>query len=322
VNALPGQQYDEELRALLERVEPGGREHRASERLGPPDVLDCEGIGLVRPGAERERVQAATASGPSRRKRHLPHRPRPLAGLASIVRAARHASHAADGRARRPPSATIRFAARGSPASATLAPLSDDFLSFLLDALPKAPARVLEVGCGAGGLARAVADAGHRVLAIDPEAPEGPIFRRTTLEQLDDRGPFDAVVAQLSLHHVHDLDAALDRVVGLLAPGGALVLDEFGWDLVDERTAGWWAERSRSGPGDAVLADWRAEHEGLHGYGELRRALDGRLSERHFAWRPFLHDAYRRPDLEAAERQAIERGDIAAVGFRYAGAPR
>ena len=39
--------------------------------------------------------------------------------------------------------------------------------------LPAPPARVLEVGCGHGALAYAMARLGHDVLAIDPRAPEG-----------------------------------------------------------------------------------------------------------------------------------------------------
>ncbi len=61
-----------------------------------------------------------------------------------------------------------------------------------------------------------MADAGYDVVAIDPDAPDGEIFRRTTIEAFDDPGPFDAVVASLSLHHVHDLGAALDKLVRLL----------------------------------------------------------------------------------------------------------
>jgi SAM-dependent methyltransferase len=52
--------------------------------------------------------------------------------------------------------------------------------------LPRPLARVLEVGCGRGELARKLAADGYEVLAIDPRAPEGPIFRRTTLEALRD----------------------------------------------------------------------------------------------------------------------------------------
>src|SRR2546428_8393562 len=97
---------------------------------------------------------------------------------------------------------------------------------WVLAELPPPPARVLEVGCGSGALARALSAAGYDVLAIDPVAPEGPIFRQIRLEQPED-GEFDAVVSSRPLHHVDDLRAAPDRS-GELAP--VLVLDEFGWD--------------------------------------------------------------------------------------------
>src|SRR5919202_5559733 len=75
-----------------------------------------------------------------------------------------------------------------------------DVIDFVLSQLGDGRRRVLEVGCGSGELARALADAGHDVTAIDPEAPEGPLFRRVTLEAFDDPRPFDAVVASRSLH--------------------------------------------------------------------------------------------------------------------------
>src|SRR5207245_1121725 len=72
-----------------------------------------------------------------------------------------------------------------------------DFMEFALSQLPEPPRRVLEVGCGHdGGVAPGLAAVGHDVLAIDPHAPEGPLYRRITLEDLDDPDPFDAVVAE------------------------------------------------------------------------------------------------------------------------------
>jgi len=136
-----------------------------------------------------------------------------------------------------------------------------DPVAFVLAALPPPPARVLEVGCGAGELALALDVAGYDVVAVDPKAPDNPIFRRTTLAELDDPGPFDVAIARYSLHHIDDLDGAVDRIATLLRPGGKLVLEEFGCDRVDEATASWIAEQQGSSA-EAVLADWRDEHAG------------------------------------------------------------
>jgi len=191
--------------------------------------------------------------------------------------------------------------------------------AFVRASLPSPPARVLEVGCGGGRLARALDSAGHRVVAIDPRAPDGPIFRRTTLEDFGEPGSFDAVVAVYSLHHVHDLSRAVDRIADLLDPDGVVVLEEFGWDLVDERTAGWYARQSPGSDPGRFLADWQSEHDGLHTRDAMRSALDARLRERSFEPRPYLARCLERPDLADAERAAIADGEIAAVGFRYVG---
>jgi len=191
--------------------------------------------------------------------------------------------------------------------------------AFVLAALPPPPARVLEVGCGAGKLARAVDAAGYGVLAIDPEAPEGPIFQRTTLEELDQVGPFDAAIASYSLHHIENLNPALDRLATLLQPHGGLVIEEFGWDRLDQATAEWYGRQQGNPSVESVLAEWRAEHEGLHGYEEMRRALDERFAENYFEWRPYLYRCLERDDLETGERDAVAQGEIRAIGFRYMG---
>ncbi len=174
------------------------------------------------------------------------------------------------------------------------------FSDFVLAQLPSASSRVLEVGCGDGTLALELAEAGYDVLAIDPVAPEGEIFRRTTLEELDEPGPFTAVVASRSLHHVHDLDAGLDRIVALLEPGGLLLVDEFAPDRLDARHGrlvvraaargrgrarqGSAAHRSRSSARSRP-ASTRAHH----GYDAMRPALDARFDERSFSWEPYLY---------------------------------
>jgi SAM-dependent methyltransferase len=135
----------------------------------------------------------------------------------------------------------------------------------------------------------ALSDAGYEVVAVDPDAPEGTVFRRTSIEAFDEPGPFDAVVASLSLHHVDDLAGVLDKVVRLLANGGTLVLNEHAWDRLEPMTP-----------------EWEEEHAGLHGYRAMRAELDARFRERSFEWRPY----------------PVGGVDVPGLGFRYVGTPR
>jgi hypothetical protein len=202
-----------------------------------------------------------------------------------------------------------------------------DFTAYALSQLSAPPQRVLEVGCGwEGGIAPDLVAAGHQVLAIDPDAPEGALYRRLTLEKLDDPGPFDAVVAGRVLHHVHPLGEALDKLAGL-AP--VLILDEFAWNHIDPRTVEWYeAEHSRltaagrepKGPPD--LTKWHERHQGLHPYETLRAEVDARFEERHFEWHPYFYRWLDGAATEPVERELIAAGSIAQIGFRYAGVRR
>jgi SAM-dependent methyltransferase len=162
-----------------------------------------------------------------------------------------------------------------------------ELTEFVLSQLPPASARVLEVGCGKGEVARALAAKGYDIVAIDPEAPDGPIFRRTTIEDFQDSGSFDAVVASLALHHVEDLGGVLDKLAGMLR--GPLILNEHAWDRLEPMTS-----------------DWAEEHAGLHGYGVMRTELDERFEERFFEWRSY----------------PVDGEEVPGLGFRYVGVPR
>jgi SAM-dependent methyltransferase len=201
-----------------------------------------------------------------------------------------------------------------------------DDASFVAEHLPPAPGRVLEVGCGNGKLARELAARGWEVLAIDPEAPEEPIFRRVTLERFDEPGPFDAVVARRSLHHIHDLDAALEKIASLLAPGAPLVLVEFAHERLDGDTAHWYlgqlAALHAAGRVEApprTVGELRAEYEELHTGDAMIEALRERFDERHLEWTPFLHRELAGVASEALERTLIDAGAIEATGFLWVG---
>jgi SAM-dependent methyltransferase len=197
---------------------------------------------------------------------------------------------------------------------------------FVLEQVPP-PARVLEIGCGDGELARALAGAGYSVTAIDPRAPEGPIFRRNRLEDFSDDDAFDAVVASVSLHHVEDLDAAADKVRSVLRRGGLLIVEEFARELFAGATARWYFDQLRAlaieepEPDDFEewLRRWNEEHPDVHPFADLKRAIDARFTERHFAWTPYLYDYRLGDSLEPLERELIQSGAIDATGVRYVG---
>ena len=199
------------------------------------------------------------------------------------------------------------------------------FRAFVEAHLPAAPARVLEVGCGRGDLARAVARLGYQVSAIDPRAPVGTIFHAVSLEEFADPGPFDAVVANLALHHIPDLSGALGKIERLLRSGGRLIVNEHAWDRLDEPTARWYLEQRAATDADAprsvdqCLAEWTADHAGLHGSAAMLSELEQRFEERFFAWRPYLNRELGDAIDERVERDLIETGAIQATGFRYVG---
>jgi SAM-dependent methyltransferase len=213
--------------------------------------------------------------------------------------------------------ADVKSDAIRSSQSAILA--SVRFSDFVLSWLARTPSRVLEIGCGDGQLALTLAGSGHDVTAIDPVAPPGAIFERATFEEFLSPAPFDAIIASRSLHHIPDLDFAIDKIVQL-AP--LLIVEEFAWDRLDERTAAWYVAQ-RDGPPlstEQCLREWDEEHAGLHGYDTLRAAFDRRLHERFFTSAPHL---YRYPEVhasQASEQARIDAEDINALAFRYVGA--
>jgi SAM-dependent methyltransferase len=207
--------------------------------------------------------------------------------------------------------------------------------TFVLRYLPPLPARVLEIGCGpVGDLTSAIAAAGYDIIAVDPLAPEGPRFRRIPFEDFTDPGPFDAVVASLSMHHMADLTRTAAAIVDLLVPGGRFILEE--WDrerLLDAATARWYFHQRHAAAAtglptahaplppryEAWRRSWLADHGDLHGYAAMRDQLMAPFQERFFTWRPYLYRYALHERLEPLERALIEEGAIQATGFRWVG---
>jgi hypothetical protein len=187
---------------------------------------------------------------------------------------------------------------------------------------------VLEVGCGReGGLVELLAERGYDVLGVDPEAPDGKRYLRTTFQEAASNnlllGPFDAVVAGRVLHHVHPLDEGLDLLASL-AP--LLVADEFAWDRIDATAQDWYEGQHRllaaagANPyGPPRLDEWRLRHQDLHPHDVLLAALRERYEQLVVEWVPYMHRWLGGPASEALEQSLVDAGAFPAIGYRWAG---
>jgi len=197
--------------------------------------------------------------------------------------------------------------------------IATDLLAFVRANLPAPPSRLLEVGAGNGELARALADAGYDVVAIDPD-PRGADIRPVALHELDERpGSFAAAVAVTSLHHVEPLEASLVRLAELLEPAGVLVVDEFDVGAFDERAAGWWLRQRRAlgaaehGTAEGLVAEHRAH---LHPLERIVAVLEAHFDVGAPVYGPYLYRWDLGESLRHDEEDAIARAEIPAVGAR------
>jgi SAM-dependent methyltransferase len=117
--------------------------------------------------------------------------------------------------------------------------------------LPSESGRILEVGCGAGELAARLLKDGYAVLAIDSDRDSiaaaqrlGVDARVATWPDFND-GQFDAVLFTRSLHHIHPLDESVGHAAKSLAEGGRIIVEDFAYDSVDEKTLRWFRSAIR-----------------------------------------------------------------------------
>jgi SAM-dependent methyltransferase len=202
---------------------------------------------------------------------------------------------------------------------------SVDLRAFVRANLPDPPARVLEIGAGAGSLARALRAVGYDVTAIDPRSDNDDV-RPIALVDLDEpAGSYAAAVAIVSLHHVDPLEESCRRLAELVAPGGTLVIDEFDVGALDVTATAWWLEQ-RAALGEAppkTAEELVAEHrEHLHPLARILAAL-----EPDFEFGPpvrgaWLHRWNLSDALRGVEEDAIARGRLPATGARLVGRRR
>jgi methionine biosynthesis protein MetW len=138
-------------------------------------------------------------------------------------------------------------------------------LDHVLACLPPG-GRVLDVGCGAGGLlARLAGRAGHRAgveLSAEAAAEASKVADEIVNLPVTEALPFapdffDVVVCADVLEHLTDPAAALSSLVTLCRPGGAVV--------ISVPNVAYWQARLR-----LLLGVWRYEPTGLFDSGHLR----------------------------------------------------
>ena len=206
---------------------------------------------------------------------------------------------------------------------------------FIQQELPVHAHRVLEVGCGSGELAAGLLHDGVSVVAIDSDRDCVAAARQLGVDARNaawpdfDEGQFDAVLFTRSLHHIHPLNEAVERAGHCLLIGGRLIVEDFAYEMVDEKTLRWFGDaigrletadllvqcdnflnavRSRT----ETLEAWRKNHESdLHTatdiFAEIRRAF-GTVRRDDI---PYYFRYLARAILPAADRDKILR-DFAA----------
>jgi SAM-dependent methyltransferase len=228
---------------------------------------------------------------------------------------------------------------------------AEELVEFIAQFVPDSGRRLLEVGCGRGELAAALAAAGYTVTAIDrdPDAVAATQARGVSAREADflrfTDDPFDLIVFSRALHELQDADRALVRVDAMLTQGGVLVVDEFARDNADRATAEFFYDvcnllasagvlTSPTGPEDQDPLDrWESEYGKKRenprlGAGEItervRRQFDVIVMEycpylyRHIG--QWLTDQGPGPTvltrLHDIEERRIARGELRQMGMR------
>ncbi|WP_217553800.1 bifunctional 2-polyprenyl-6-hydroxyphenol methylase/3-demethylubiquinol 3-O-methyltransferase UbiG [Streptomyces sp. GbtcB6] len=177
--------------------------------------------------------------------------------------------------------------------------------SVVLDAVPEGCRTALDVGCGDGLLAAKLAARAESVTGVDRSAEMIRQARKrsaanvTFLEgdyldgaALDEEG-YDFVSAVAVIHHA-PFDDAIDRLVGLLAPGGRLVVVGMAYNHtpLDWVISGCGVPASRLNArlrgGKQAPEGMPVEDSAMH-WGEVRQStahrLPGRRYRRRLLWR-------------------------------------
>lgn len=101
-------------------------------------------------------------------------------------------------------------------------------LDYFYRHLPRKVGRVLDVGCGNGAFLQRASAAGWDVKGIEPDAAAveaaigGIDIVHSTIEEFSAESDFDYITLSHVFEHLHEPQAALDRMIRWLRPGGCI----------------------------------------------------------------------------------------------------
>lgn len=196
-------------------------------------------------------------------------------------------------------------------------PRYDEMTERLLECLPQAPERVLELGCGTGNLSVLLLERfRHATFTFVDAAPEMVAMTRARLDERSaeaagrcrfrvarfeeltaEPDAFDLVVSSLSLHHVTDCRPVYESLRGSLRAGGALrVADGYGGAAPALHTlhltrweAFWRAPGHLTGDEIAQVREHVARHDHYTPIAEhFRLLMEAGFADRDCVWRDGL----------------------------------
>jgi len=213
--------------------------------------------------------------------------------------------------------------------------------------------RILEVGCGTGELAARLSKDGYSVVAIDSDRDSIAAARRLGVNACAatwpdfPNGQFDAVLFTRSLHHIQPLPESIKHAADSLPEGGIILVEDFAYECVDEKTLRWFvgAIRLLEATGSLTVDDeflnkvlsktgslkaWRQNHEDqLHTPAEIHAQLEkvlGRVIRENAAYHfRYIANAITATDRRDAIIEAFAKqeetlaadGSIVALGRRF-----
>lgn len=237
---------------------------------------------------------------------------------------------------------------------------TDHTVTFIESHIPRGGS-ILEIGCGIGHVAAKLASRDYDVLGIDANEESVSQARKLGANVVYavwptadlNAGGMDAVVFTRSLHHISPLPEAVAGVIGVLRPGGSVLVEDFSFGEADPAAIRWFrkvigspdAQKLISTTSDNFLTEllnaddpveaWHRDHDHeLHSIAAMTRAMEEKFLVHATSRVPYLYrylvDVLPRNCIAASfvrqvfeeESQLAEEGRFAAIGYRIVAVTR